>query len=49
MAGDILYFLHRHFRAVFLIGATVGVMTLGLMVRGVLGLLVSVSTGGGAG
>ena len=49
MAGDILYFLHRRFRAVFLIGATVGVMTLGLMVRGVLGVLFSVSTGGGAG
>lgn len=39
MAGDILYFLHRHFRAVFLVGATVGVMTLGLIIRGVLRLL----------
>lgn len=48
MAGDILYFLHRHFRAVFLIGATIGVMALGLIVRGVLGLLLSASTGGGA-
>lgn len=41
MAGDILYFLHRHFRTVFLIGATAGMMTLGLIVRGVLGLLFS--------
>lgn len=42
MAGEILYFLHRHFRTVFLIGATVSVLSLGLIVRGVLGLLFSV-------
>lgn len=41
MAGDILYFLHRHFRTVFLIGATVSVMALGLIVRGVLSFLFS--------
>ncbi|WP_427792782.1 hypothetical protein [Brevundimonas diminuta] len=41
MAGDILYFLHRHFRAVFLIGATISVLSLGVLVRGVLSLFFS--------
>ena len=41
MAGEILYFLHRHFRLVFLVGATVGVMTLGLIFRSLLRLLFS--------
>lgn len=39
MAGDILYFLHRHFRVVFVIGATVSVMVLGVILRALLGLL----------
>lgn len=42
MVGDILYFLHRHFRVVLLIGATVSVIALGLIVRGVLSLLFNV-------
>ncbi len=41
MAGDILYFLHRHFRLVLLAGATFGVMALGLILRGCLSLLFS--------
>lgn len=42
MAGDILYFLHRHFRVVFVIGATASVMALGAFVRLVLNLLFGV-------
>jgi hypothetical protein len=40
MAGDILYFLHRHFRVVFVIGAVVSVMVLGVILRTLVGLLV---------
>jgi len=39
MAGDILYFLHRHFRVVFVIGATISMMALGVILRALLGLL----------
>lgn len=38
MAGDILYFLHRHFRVVFVIGVALGVMTFGMFVKGALWL-----------
>jgi hypothetical protein len=40
MAGDILYFLHRHFRVVFVIGAVISVMVLGAILRALLGLLI---------
>lgn len=38
MAGDILYFLHRHFRVVFVIGAMVSVMALGMIAFALFGL-----------
>lgn len=38
MAGDILYFLHRYFRVVFVIGATLSIMGLALIARALLRL-----------
>lgn len=42
MAGDILYFLHRHFRVVFVLGAGISVMVLGVSARLVLNLIFGV-------
>jgi len=39
MAGDILYFLHRHFRVVFAIGAAVSVLALAVILRALVGLV----------
>jgi len=39
MAGNILYFLHRHFRAVFAISVTLGVVLAFAMARAMLRLI----------
>ncbi|EKY29122.1 hypothetical protein HMPREF0185_01289 [Brevundimonas diminuta 470-4] len=42
MAGNILYFLHRHFRAVFAISLTLGVVLAFAVARTMLRLIVGV-------